>query len=86
MVPVIRRATESDLLEIRHVISEVSKCYVPRIGQLPAPMTMSVKPHTQLRRESVSHCLPAIQRVLAHIRRSNELSAQDLASIIFVDG
>ena len=39
MVPVIRRATESDIPEIRHVIREAYKRYVPRIGQLPAPMT-----------------------------------------------
>lgn len=35
----VRRATESDIPEIRHVIREAYKRYVPRIGQLPAPMT-----------------------------------------------
>ncbi len=35
----IRHAVDSDIPEIEHVISEAYKCYIPRIGKPPSPMT-----------------------------------------------
>src|SRR5262245_42189775 len=35
----IRRATTSDLADIRHLISAAYEKYIPRIGRPPAPMT-----------------------------------------------
>lgn len=34
----IRRAAESDIPEIEHLVSEAYQCYIPRIGKPPSPM------------------------------------------------